>query len=48
MANFTDLQAQVARLIAYLQRPEDPAIQAQIDAMAAQAKAAADAVTPPA
>ena len=55
MANFAELQAQIARLISYVQNPpappppvEDPAIQAAIDALAAQAKTAADAVTPPA
>ena len=52
MANFDALRDEIARLITYIQTPrpapvEDPAIQAEIDALAAQAKAAADAVTPP-
>ena len=50
MADFSVLTAEVAKLIAYVQqpKPEDPAIQAQIDALVGQVKAANDAVAPPA
>jgi hypothetical protein len=50
MPNFNELATQIDRLIAALQapRPEDPQVQADIDALAAKAKAAADAATPPA
>jgi hypothetical protein len=50
MADFTVLVAEVAKLIVYAQTPkvEDPAIQAQIDKIAADVKAVNDAVAPPA
>ena len=50
MADFTLLTAEVAKLIAYVQtpRPEDPAIQQQIDALAAQVKAENDRLGTPA
>ncbi len=50
MADFTLLTAEVAKLIAYVQapRPEDPAIQAEIDRLAAEVKAVNDQVAPPA
>jgi hypothetical protein len=50
MADFSVLQAEIQKLIAYAQapRPEDPAIQQQIDAVAGQVKAVNDQVAPPA
>lgn len=48
MADLSQLRTEVQRLIVLVQspRPEDPAIQAEIDTLTAEVKAAADAAGP--